>query len=82
VQCIPLHQPGRCPADGLTGLWGLTIKAKRLSAYLPQALINLLLSLPILLFISAHNLHLLAFHLNYLHVLLFLPSLVLSFEKK
>ena len=29
VQCIPLYQsccqPGQCPADGLTGLWGLTV---------------------------------------------------------
>ena len=39
MQCIPLHQgccqPGRCPADGLTGLWGLTVKAQCLSACLP-----------------------------------------------
>ena len=38
-QCIPLHQgccqPGRCPADGLSGLWGLTVKAQCLSACLP-----------------------------------------------
>ena len=39
VQCIPLHQgfcqPGQCPADGLAGLWGLTVKAQCLSACLP-----------------------------------------------
>jgi len=37
-QCIPLHQgccqPGRCPADRLAGLWGLTVKAQCLSACL------------------------------------------------
>ena len=31
-QCIPLHQgccqPGQHPADGLTGLWGFTVKAQ------------------------------------------------------
>ena len=35
MQCIPLHQgccqTGRCPADGLAGLWGLTVKAQCLS---------------------------------------------------
>jgi len=40
MQCIPLHQgccqPGRCPADGLAGLWGLTVKAQCLSACLPS----------------------------------------------
>ena len=39
VQCIPLYQscrqPGRCPADGLTDLWGWTVKAQCLSACLP-----------------------------------------------
>jgi len=37
---IPLHrgccQPGRCPADRLTGLWELTVKAQCLSACLPE----------------------------------------------
>ena len=30
-------QPGRCPADGLAGLWGLTVKAQCLSACLPPS---------------------------------------------
>ena len=39
VQCISLHQgcrqPAWCPADKLTALWGLTVKAQCLSACLP-----------------------------------------------
>jgi len=46
LQCIPLHQgccqPGRCPVDGLVGLWGLTgwhtgAKALYLYSQSPQA---------------------------------------------
>ena len=36
VQCNPHNQgccqPGRCPVDGLAGLWGLTVKAQCLGA--------------------------------------------------
>ena len=51
VQCIPLHQgycqPGRCPADRLTALQGLTVKAQYLSAHwLTQAPQQLLAQLP------------------------------------
>jgi len=42
-QC-PLHQgccqPGRCPADRLTGLWGLTVKAQCPSACLSSRHLN------------------------------------------
>ena len=39
MECIPLHQgccqPGRCRADGLAVLWGLTVKAQCLSTFMP-----------------------------------------------